>query len=528
MSSKPIKRTKRRFTIQQTSDITDYETQTSIKNIPSQKPEILFSALQDEVDEILPDCQYPVDGKDSPPLLTDLCRLCLSASRDQLEIFGEQGSEEDLANIIALLFNCYIVQGDSWPQNICVVCFEKVKEYHGFFSTVKNTEVNLEKLLGNPVDDKVPIVKMEPQIEIKTDITGEKLESPNATVPEMDFDTYCSLFEKPKRKRSRIRKKGGTSKKAVNDSLIRKYASLICEFCLLPLGSYDELQEHCAVVHNARGYVSCCNHVYKERRRLVEHVQLHENPCLFQCKTCGKKCKSKPSLETHEFTHMPSDQRTFKCDECSKSFLRPGLLKEHQKVHSAPGGVLSYNCDQCSKNYSSKISLYCHKQLVHERKQTTVCEICAKVFVTRDGFEAHKIKHMDKKPPRLECALCGTKIRDRKGMVTHMRKQHRPPKAPATCNQCGKITRSKGALHYHMKTIHSNILYPCHLCDKTFKRALNLKEHMASHTGIKLYSCNFCEKTVNSNANKYSHQKKMHPIEWREAIRRKEEEADAQ
>lgn len=44
---------------------------------------------------------------------------------------------------------------------------------------------------------------------------------------------------------------------------------------------------------------------------------------------------------------------------------------------------------------------------------------------------------------------------------------------------------------------------------------------MASHTGTVLYTCPWCPKTFNSNANMHNHRKKVHPIEWEEASRKR-------
>ncbi|GAB0100968.1 hypothetical protein DMENIID0001_170840 [Sergentomyia squamirostris] len=422
--------------------------------------------------------------QDSLPA-SELCRLCLSSSGDKVEIFGNQGRQEDIVNIIALLFNCQIFQDDSWPQNICVECFKKVKEYHGFFSIVRSTETSLEKLLGpvNLPDIKVPFEEIEAQIEVKTEVT-EDLETTLAldlvTSPHTQFKVSQKLEENPlKRPKPKSSKKKrnrrGPNKKEQTDSLIRKYANLTCEICGISLEGFDEIREHYAVIHETLGHVTCCNIVFKERKHLVNHVQHHEDPTRFQCTTCGRKCKSKRNLLNHQATHIPPDQRTFKCDQCPKSFMKIWLLREHQKTHLNPSGYRPYKCDQCEKTYASKVGLYTHKQGIHERRHTTVCEICAKVFISKEGFEAHKIKHMEKKPPKFECALCGKKFQHRHGILGHLRRNHKTPKVLFKCDQCGKTTRSRDTLNYHIRQVHTTVRHPCHLCNKAFKNPLNLK-----------------------------------------------------
>ncbi|GAB0100980.1 transcription factor grauzone [Sergentomyia squamirostris] len=497
-----------------------------------------------------------LDGKNIIFLdkVSNLCRMCLTSTADKLEIFGNIGNEVNIVNIVYLLFNCQINKDDSWPQNICVECFEKVKEYHGFFSTVKSTEATLERLLGPayPPDVKVQLretlenpllVEEDDESHGETDFTDLTFmnvkieESPEIVEEKPDPQiTLLTTVEEPveefsekspaiKLRRNRRRKTEGPTKRELSDSLIRKYVELSCELCGMKFSLFDEVREHYALAHETKGYVTCCNLQFNNRHRLVEHMRYHVDPSSHQCQVCGKVFKFRNHLVEHSSTHIPPEQREFKCDQCPKSYTKLCRLRDHLKSHIPPG-LRSLECKQCQKTFASTVVLRSHIRNVHERRQTTVCEVCAKVFLTKEAFLAHQINHMERKPPKVECAMCGKKFKQRTGLLRHMLK-HKTPKGTTRCDQCGKETTSKRSLYNHVRTVHTTVRYPCHLCNKTFKRQLNLKEHIASHTGIRLYHCNFCDKSFNSNANKYTHQKKIHPAQWKEALRRKEE-ADAQ
>ena len=82
------------------------------------------------------------------------------------------------------------------------------------------------------------------------------------------------------------------------------------------------------------------------------------------------------------------------------------------------------------------------------------------------------------------------------------------------CPICNKVIPNKYDFSKHKQDVHSDIAYTCSICNKKFKRSVNLREHMAIHTGEDLYTCPYCPKTFKSNANMHSHRKKVHPVEW--------------
>lgn len=164
-------------------------------------------------------------------------------------------------------------------------------------------------------------------------------------------------------------------------------------------------------------------------------------------------------------------------------------------------------------SFNHKPSLYAHIKTVHEQPTSHMCEICARTFKTREGFQSHKISHMEKPPPRVSCHICGKKMKNRDTLNQHLLR-HKHENDLHTCDICNREFNCKKRLNQHRKYVHAPAQLKCEHCDKMFKRPICLKEHMASHTGQLLYTCAYCPRQFNSNANKYSHQKAQHPVEW--------------
>lgn len=113
-----------------------------------------------------------------------------------------------------------------------------------------------------------------------------------------------------------------------------------------------------------------------------------------------------------------------------------------------------------------------HILKVHERIDQRICDVCAKVFKTKEGFQDHmKTQHMGIEEPRVQCTFCGAWLKNRGTLNKHM---HIHTDSPQVCDICHKMKPTRTALNHHKRLVHGDASFHCTICKKTFKRQLSL------------------------------------------------------
>lgn len=100
-----------------------------------------------------------------------------------------------------------------------------------------------------------------------------------------------------------------------------------------------------------------------------------------------------------------------------------------------------------------------------------ICDICAKTFKTKQGFQEHLAAHTDTEATRVQCNYCRAWLKNRSSLNKHI-KTHTDQ--PQKCEICNKMKPNRAALNHHKRTVHSAPIHQCNICDKTFKRSLAL------------------------------------------------------
>lgn len=138
----------------------------------------------------------------------------------------------------------------------------------------------------------------------------------------------------------------------------------------------------------------------------------------------------------------------------------------HQrKCENAPNKRFSF-----SFRYKTYSILRGHILTDHVKAYEQVCDICAKVFKTKQNFKDHMMTHTNES--RIQCSHCGTWLKNKLVLRKHIRLHKAKPK---TCQICQCVKPNQAALSSHMRAVHGEAKNKCTFCDKAFIKKIALR-----------------------------------------------------
>ncbi|XP_053148771.1 zinc finger and SCAN domain-containing protein 12-like isoform X2 [Hemicordylus capensis] len=185
----------------------------------------------------------------------------------------------------------------------------------------------------------------------------------------------------------------------------------------------------------------------------VQQISDHDKPQRgpseeksYKCSKCGKSFTRKEHLMRHLSIH--TEEKQYKCAVCGKSFRRREHLRRHLNVHT---GEKHHKCTHCEKSFIKREQLTTH-QIVHTGVKCYKCPECGKCFIQKGDWKRHLRIHTGEKP--YECSKCGRHFSERSNLLRHQN-IHTGEK-PYKCPECGKTFSDKRPLIKH-QIIHEHI-----------------------------------------------------------------------
>jgi hypothetical protein len=207
---------------------------------------------------------------------------------------------------------------------ICRTCWMSLENFHEFHSTVST---NYEEIAGEELAPKDDLEEESEMIsdfivyeeEVDKDemnhIKVEVLEEVEYTETEWIEDgkiIEIGLDEPIKEENlksinPRVSKQPPAVLDSADDERIRRTANMFCDVCQDALESLREAKAHYKAAHSMDGYITCCDRKFRQRCRLVEHVNTHYN-FTYTCEICAKAFDSKSYLAKHQALHDGNKQ----------------------------------------------------------------------------------------------------------------------------------------------------------------------------------------------------------------------------
>jgi len=197
----------------------------------------------------------------------------------------------------------------------------------------------------------------------------------------------------------------------------------------------------------------------------------YNNQHVIQCDICKIMCNNLEAYTSHKMSHdtknliktidnngrtafRKKEKNNFVCDLCGKLFANSRNIRKHKlNVHLVDFDGVLFSCDLCSIKKPTKRLLYKHMKSVHIIKPTP-CDVCGKVYRTRELWQKHSLIHNDLKKNHV-CTYC-------------------PHKPRFLC---------KSALQKHLKGSHGECTighkYQCDFkkCEASYASEINLNKH---------------------------------------------------
>lgn len=160
-----------------------------------------------------------------------------------------------------------------------------------------------------------------------------------------------------------------------------------CSKCSKVFFTYDMYNEHLSLHDESIPKHTCidCGKEFISQRKLKEHSIIHKERIMFKCEMCSKIFVRSQTLQYHRITCKAA----YQCSKCIDSFMSAEALEKHKSLHKTD----TYTCIKCNKVFPSMHALQNHEKR-HSLRMNYTCQICKESVSTRAKFQKHIKDHL--------------------------------------------------------------------------------------------------------------------------------------
>lgn len=204
---------------------------------------------------------------------------------------------------------------------------------------------------------------------------------------------------------------------------------MICDDCLKSLYEFDRFRSRCL-----------------EANEYFQEVALTEQ----------ESGKEDDYMEPNCFTDNKDDSISTDLS----AMKMPEMKTKGTKLRTKPRKLKSrYRpiCGYCGKEQESEYRLRQHELLSHTSlhqlspDEVFVCDLCSRVFKTKQSMRNHFIRAHTPKTEVYPCSVCGKVLPHQKALYAHERVHI---KSEVSCQYCSKVFNRKVLLNSHIAIVH--------------------------------------------------------------------------
>lgn len=165
----------------------------------------------------------------------------------------------------------------------------------------------------------------------------------------------------------------------------------LVEGCEKTFNNATSLKMHGKCVHSDERSFTCdiCSKSFKTSSNLNVHIKIHKNQRDHPCNMCSMSFFTSSHLKAHIGVHL--NVTNYECSEpeCGKTFIHLSSYKKHLNFHK---GIKSHVCGICERSFSQLCHLREHLK-IHTNERSHICPDCNKAFRRPDTLRIHRKRH---------------------------------------------------------------------------------------------------------------------------------------